>query len=190
MIRAAALVIALGALVSASILHASRVVGPQLSDPGAKPSADLNDWPICASPVFAEANADWARLDPDFATGKKALAAQDWDAAIAALSSAALRDPRNADIHVYLGLAHRNAGKLEPAFRHYQLALQLNPRQRDAHEHAGKARLVVADLANAEAHLAALKEICLLPCAQHADLRGAVERFKTRIPEGRRPSWP
>ena len=33
-------------------------------------------------------------LDPEFAAGKKALLAEDWDGAIAVLKSAALRDPR------------------------------------------------------------------------------------------------
>jgi hypothetical protein len=35
--------------------------------------------------------ADWAQLDPDFAAGKKALVAEDWNGAIATLKLAALR---------------------------------------------------------------------------------------------------
>jgi len=38
--------------------------------------------------------ADTASNDPDFAAGKKALVAEDWNGAIAALKLAALRDPR------------------------------------------------------------------------------------------------
>ena len=41
---------------------------------------------------------DWAQLEPDFAAGKRALAAENWNGAIAALKLASLRDPRNADI--------------------------------------------------------------------------------------------
>ncbi len=70
-----------------------------------------------------------ARLDPDFAAGKVAIEAKDWNAAIKALSSAALRDTRNPDIQNYLGYAYRHTGQLDLAFRHYQRALQLDPRR-------------------------------------------------------------
>ena len=53
--------------------------------------------------------ADWTQLDPDFAAGKKALVAGDWNGAIAALKLAALRDPRNADIQNYIGYGVRTA---------------------------------------------------------------------------------
>ena len=39
-----------------------------------------------------------AQLDPDYAAGKKAIEAKNWSGAIKSLSSAALRDPRNANI--------------------------------------------------------------------------------------------
>lgn len=70
----------------------------------------------------------------------------DWDVAIRLLSSAGLRDTRNADIQNYLGYA-------------YQRALQLNPRHRGAHEYIGEAYLIANDLANAEKHLTALEKM-------------------------------
>ena len=66
----------------------------------AKPA--FEEWPICTMTV-AMPDADWAKLDPEFAAGKKAVIAEDWDGAIAVLKSAALRDPRNADIQNYIG---------------------------------------------------------------------------------------
>jgi hypothetical protein len=45
------------------------------------------------------------QLDPDYAAGRAAIEAKSWDAAVRALSSAALRDTRNADIQNYLGYA-------------------------------------------------------------------------------------
>src|SRR5213593_257366 len=106
------------------------------------------------------------RTDPDYAAGKAALDAKDWGTAIRLLSSAALRDTRNADLQNYLGYAHRNAGRLELAFKHYQRALQLNPRHRGAHEYLGEAYLLVNNLAKAEEHLVALEKICLIPCEE------------------------
>jgi len=72
---------------------------------------------------------DWAALDPDFAAGKRAIGAGDWEAAIKALTNAGLRDARNADIQNYLGYAYRRLRQFGPAMRHYQQALTLNPRQ-------------------------------------------------------------
>ena len=74
--------------------------------------------------------ADWGQLDPDFAAGKKALVAEDWNGAIAALKLAALRDPRDADIQNYLGYAYRRLRQLGPAMQHYQEAILLNRRHR------------------------------------------------------------
>src|SRR5438876_11132410 len=71
-----------------------------------------------------------ARLDPDYAAGRHAIDTQDWTTAITRLSSAALRDTRNADIQNYLGYAYRKTGRMELAFKHYERELQLNPRTR------------------------------------------------------------
>lgn len=112
--------------------------------------------------------------DPDFVAGKRAIEAKDWNAAIKALSSAALRDTRNADIQNYLGYAHRQLGQMEKAFAYYEQALKLNPRHRGAHEYAGEAALIAGDLPRAQRHLAALDGICLLPCEEYDDLKAAI----------------
>ena len=39
----------------------------------------LEDWPICTTMTAMGSEADWAQLDPDFAAGKKALVAEDWN---------------------------------------------------------------------------------------------------------------
>jgi Flp pilus assembly protein TadD len=117
-------------------------------------------------------------FDPDFAAGRKAIEAKDWSAAIKALSSAALRDTRNADIQNYLGYAYRNAGQLDAAFKHYERALALSPRHRGAHEYVGEAYLIVNNLAKAEEHLAALQSICLIPCEELDDLNKQIAEYK------------
>src|SRR5262249_59583319 len=100
--------------------------------------------------------------------------------AITAFSSAALRDTRNADIQNYLGYAYRQTGRLELAFKHYERALQLDPRHRGAHEYIGEAYLMVNDLPKAEEHLTALKKICLLSCEEYRDLRKAIAEYRQR----------
>ena len=120
------------------------------------------------------------QLDPEFAAGKAAIAAKDWSTAIKLLSSAALRDTRNADIENYLGYAYRQSGQLQAAFAHYERALQLNPRHRGAHEYIGEAYLLTNDLSKAEEHLAALGRICLNPCEENEDLKKAVADYRAR----------
>jgi len=135
-------------------------------------------WPICTTMDAVAENADWAQLDADFAAGKTALGAGDWSGAIAALKLAALRDPRNADIQNYIGYAYRRLRQLEPAFAHYRQALALNPRHRSAHEHLGEAYLATGDLAKAEEQLARLDNICLIACAEYADLQTAIAAYR------------
>jgi tetratricopeptide (TPR) repeat protein len=134
-------------------------------------------WPICSSMGSLVESADWAALDPDFAAGKRAILANDWLGAIKALTSAALRDDRNADIQNYLGYAYRRLQQLDPAMRHYQQALVLNPRHRSAHEHLGEAYLAQGDLIKAEEYLAALAIICLIPCIEYDDLKRAIAEY-------------
>ena len=124
--------------------------------------------------------APGTKLDPDYAAGKAAIEAKNWEAAVRSLSSAALRDTRNADIQNYLGYAYRHTGKLDLAFRHYQRALELNPRHRGAHEYVGEAYLMVDNLAKAEEHLARLQQICLIPCEEYTDLKTAIAAYRQR----------
>ena len=63
--------------------------------------------------TFLAEGPAWAPLDPDFAAGKRALAAGDWNGAITALTSAGLRDDRNADIQNYLGYAYRRLRQID-----------------------------------------------------------------------------
>ena len=121
-----------------------------------------------------------AALDPDYAAGRKAIDAKDWNAAIKFFSSAAMHAPENADIQNYLGYAYRNAGQLDAAFKHYQRALQLNPRHRGAHEYVGEAYLMVNNPAKAEEHVAALQKICLLPCEELEDLKKKIAEYRKK----------
>jgi Flp pilus assembly protein TadD len=121
---------------------------------------------------------DESRLDPDYAAGARAIEAKDWKSAIGHLRSASLRDTRNADIQNQLAYAYRNTGELDLAFKHYNRALELNPRHRGAHEYLGEAYLMVGNRAKAEEHLAALKKICLLPCAELGHLEKRIADYR------------
>jgi tetratricopeptide (TPR) repeat protein len=186
MIRSIALSIMLGVL-------ASGVAAYSISSPGwrtattalfggldrpAETAATAEAWPICTTMASVASDADWAQLDPDFKAGKKALRAENWNGAIAAFELAALRDPTNADIQNYIGYAYRRLRQMGPAIGHYQKALMLNPRHRGAHEHLGEAFLVLGESAKAEQLLAALENLCLIPCEEYNDLKRAITAYR------------
>jgi Flp pilus assembly protein TadD len=131
----------------------------------------------------AEETPGGAAAGSDYARGRQAVEAKDWATAIRLLSRAAIQDDRNPDLETQLGYAYRNVGRFDEAFRHYQTALRLNPRHRGAHEYIGEAYLMVHDLPKAEEHLAALQEICVIPCEEQADLAAAIAAYRR---EGRR----
>jgi Flp pilus assembly protein TadD len=134
--------------------------------PGAAAAVDMDPSPPVSS---------------DHAAGKKAIEARDWNTAIKSLTSAAQRDSRNADIQNLLGYAYRNSGQLEPAFNHYQRALQLDPRHLGAHEYIGEAYLLAGNPAKAEEHLAALKRFCATAsCEEYADLSRKIAQYRAR----------
>jgi tetratricopeptide (TPR) repeat protein len=186
MIRAIALATVLGALVAGVAVYAISPPGwrngitPLFGglDRGAKTAIMPEDWPICTTMASVASDAEWAQFDPDFKAGKKALGAEDWSGAIAAFELAALRDPLNADIQNYIGYAYRRLRQLGPAIGHYQQALMLNPRHRSAHEHLGEAYLVLGKPAKAEQLLAALENLCLIPCEESDDLKRAIAAYK------------
>ena len=138
--------------------------------------------PAAAAPTDEELGGPSG--DPGMVAGKKAIDDKRWADAIKALSSAALRDTRNADIQNYLGYAYRNAGQMDKAFAHYERALKLNPRHRGAHEYVGEAYLILGKPAQAREHLKALQTICLLPCEEFDDLKMKIDRYQrdTRKP--------
>jgi Flp pilus assembly protein TadD len=110
----------------------------------------------------------------DFATGKQAIQAKNWGAAIAAFQKVVARDPKNADAHNYLGYSYRWQGKMEESFKHYNQALQLDPKHRGAHEYIGVAYLKTNQPAKAREHLAQLEKICGKDCDEYKDLSKAI----------------
>ncbi len=134
--------------------------------------------PCPPTPTPSETNPDLAATDADYAAGKKAIDAKQWEAAIARLKKAEVRHPDSADLQNYLGYAHRNLKQFDAAFKYYERAIELEPRHRGAHEYIGEAYLMVGDVPNAEKHLATLRGICLLGCEELTDLENAFAKYR------------
>jgi Flp pilus assembly protein TadD len=135
--------------------------------------------PIAAADP-SEADPDLAARDDDYAAGKKAVDKKDWAEAARLFQRAEIRHPDDADLQNNLGFSYRNLKQYDLAFKHYRRAIEIDPRHRGAHEYIGEAYLMTGDLAGAQRHLAALKEICLLPCEELADLEHAIAEYRSR----------
>jgi tetratricopeptide (TPR) repeat protein len=113
----------------------------------------------------------------DYERGRKAIDRLDWKEAISALESAARHDPADAEVQNLLGFAHRNAGNMEAAFRHYDRALVLNPWHRGAHEYIGRAYLMADKPDKAIEHLKQLDRLCGSGCRERDLLRRAIDEY-------------
>ncbi len=142
---------------------------------------------ICAmmlvlSIPFAMANMNQSKpaankQDADFVTGKKAIERKDWKAAVDSLSKALTRSPESADIHNYLGYAHRHLDDLTQSFAHYHEALRIDPNHRGANEYIGEAYLKAGQPEKAAEHLARLEKICGKRCEEYQDLARSINAF-------------
>jgi tetratricopeptide (TPR) repeat protein len=139
---------------------------------------------LAAPPATAEpyeTNPDAAARDPDYAAGKQAMEKKNWPEAARRFARAAAADPDNPDLQNYLGFAHRNLKQFDLAFKHYKRAIEFDPSHRGAHEYIGETYLLTGDVANAEKHLAALREICLLSCEELEDLEKAIAAYRAKL---------
>jgi Flp pilus assembly protein TadD len=129
-----------------------------------------------------ETDPDLAARDEDYAAGKKAVDAKQWTEAAQRFERTARRYPEHADLQNMLGYTYRNLKNYDLAFLHYRRAIELDPRHRGAHEYIGETYLLVGDVASARKHAKALREICLLPCDELADLERAIAQYEKGKP--------
>ncbi len=139
----------------------------------------LVSWGLRAEPY--EDNPAASASDPDYAAGKLAIEKKNWPEAIKRFQQAALRDPDSADLNNYIGYSYRNLKQMDLSFKHYYRALALNPRHRGAHEYIGEAYLMMGEVASAERHLAALREVCLIPCEELDKLDKKIIAYRAKI---------
>ena len=120
------------------------------------------------------------RRNSDYDAGKKAVDAQNWQAALASFNRALQSDPNSADVHNYLGYTYRHLGNFDEAFKHYDQALRIDPKHKGALEYSGEAYLLVNNLPKAEENLARLDKACMFSCEEYRDLKKAIDDYKRK----------
>ena len=121
-----------------------------------------------------------APANPDYARAAALIEAEKFAEALPLLKKAEAAEPDNADVHNYLGYAHRKLKNLDAALKHYKIALRIAPRHRGANEYLGELYLVLGDLAKAEERLAVLDKACLFGCEEYTELKDAIAAYKAK----------
>lgn len=111
---------------------------------------------------------------------RQAIKAQKFDAAVDVLKSAG--ETTSADWHNLMGFSLRKKSPpdLVRAEQHYQQALSIDPKHKDALEYYGELLLMKNNLAGAEQMLARLEKACFLRCEQKEDLKAAIAAYKNK----------
>lgn len=127
-----------------------------------------------AGAALAVANDEAKSRHPDWEPGVEAIRAKEWSVAIDHFKAVVQSEPDNPDAHNWLAYAYRSRRELELAFRHYGIALRLDPNHLGAHEYAGEAHLAAGNKAKAREHLAILAKLCNRQCEEYRDLARAI----------------
>jgi cytochrome c-type biogenesis protein CcmH/NrfG len=141
---------------------------------------------LLLAPLEAQAagdsSASSAANDPVIQQAGEATGRKDWAAAAAILRDALAKTPDNPDYHNLYAYALRKGSNpnMDLVFKHYNEALRLDAKHRDAHEYIGEAYLMVGNLGKAKEHLAQLDKLCFFPCSQYSDLKKAVAEYESR----------
>ena len=137
--------------------------------------------------LLSLAGASWAadstptKSDPTWLTESRAsIKAEKYDQAIQQLQAA--NETSSADWNNLLGysLRKKQPPDLVGAEKYYQAALKIDPNHRGALEYYGKLKLINNDLPGAEALLARLDKACTFGCEEYSDLKGAVQKYKSK----------
>jgi tetratricopeptide (TPR) repeat protein len=112
-----------------------------------------------------------------------ASAKQDWKTAAGILEEGLQKNPDNADYHNLLAYSIRKGPNpdMSAVFKHYNEALRIDPKHKNAHEYLGEAYLMVGNLPKAKEHLAQLDKLCFFGCSQYSELKKAIADYEGKV---------
>ncbi len=122
-----------------------------------------------------------AKQDPAWLTQARAsIRSDNYNQAIQQLQAA--NEISSADWNNLMGysLRKKQPPDLVGAEKYYQAALKIDPSHRGALEYYGQLKLTNNDLPGAEALLARLDKACFFGCEEYADLKEAVQKYKSK----------
>lgn len=120
------------------------------------------------------------KKNPDYAKAVQLIGSGKYKEAIPLLDKAAAKEPKNANVHNYLGFAHRKLKRFDLALKYYRTALKIEPKHRGANEYLGELYLRTGQLDKAEERLRVLDSACFFGCEEYRDLKKAIAAYKAR----------
>ncbi len=121
------------------------------------------------------------KSDPIWLTEvRTSIKSEKYDQAIKQLQGA--NEISSADWNNLMGysLRKKQPPDLAGAEKYYQVALKIDPNHRGALEYYGMLKLINNDLPGAEALLARLDKVCTFGCEEYSDLKGAIQKYKSK----------
>jgi Flp pilus assembly protein TadD len=112
---------------------------------------------------------------------RQAIKSKDFDLAIKLLNENT-EQQQSADWNNLMGfsLRKKNPPALAESEKHYQTALQIDPKHKGALEYYGELLLLKNDLPGAEALLKQLDKICTFGCEEYRDLKKSIQIYKSK----------
>ena len=112
---------------------------------------------------------------------RQAIKSKDFELAIKLLNENT-EQQQSADWNNLMGysLRKKSPPALAESEKHYQTALQIDPKHKGALEYYGELLLLKNDLPGAEALLKQLDKICTFGCEEYKDLKKSIQIYKSK----------
>jgi len=121
------------------------------------------------------------KSDPVWLTEvRSSIKAEKYNQAIQQLQAANEKNSADWNNLLAYSLRKKQSPDLMGAEKYYQAALKIDPEHRGALEYYGELKLMNNDLPGAEALLAKLNKVCTFGCEEYSDLKGAIQKYKSR----------
>ena len=121
------------------------------------------------------------KSDPVWLTeARSSIKAEKYNQAIQQLQAANEKNSADWNNLLAYSLRKKQSPDLMVAEKYYQAALKIDPEHRGALEYYGELKLMNNDLPGAEALLAKLNKVCTFGCEEYSDLKGAIQKYKSR----------
>jgi tetratricopeptide (TPR) repeat protein len=148
-----------GMLLAGAVAFGAVLYGPAVAEP--RPEVDADTLPKAVE-------------------ARRLLKAKAYDKALPLLQSLVADGRESADIQSNLGFALRKLGDLDRSYRHYQIAIGIDPEHLGAREYLGELYLMRSDVASARRQLAILERLCPDGCEEREELIEAIRAFEGR----------
>jgi Flp pilus assembly protein TadD len=136
--------------------------------------------PLAALAAGGAANV--APIDPVYDRANQAALRGDFAAAQSIMKDALAQSPNNAEYHNMYAYSLRKGPNpdMSLVFRHYNQALQIDPKHKGANEYLGEAYLMVNNLPKAKEQLATLDKLCFFSCREYSELKKSIADYEAK----------